>query len=78
MKKIFLSLIRFYQKTAFFHAYFFRLFYMTDAVCRFTPSCSQYMYETIEKYGAGKGFLLGMKRIIRCHPFSKGGHDPIK
>ncbi|MGO5073719.1 membrane protein insertion efficiency factor YidD [Clostridium sporogenes] len=46
--------------------------------CRFYPTCSQYSMEAIEKYGALKGTLISIKRIIRCHPFSKGGYDPLK
>jgi len=78
MKKHILKLIRLYQKTSFFHNYFFRLFYLSDRICRFTPTCSEYTYQAVEKYGVVKGLILGFKRIIRCHPFSKGGHDPIK
>lgn len=73
-----LSMIRLYQRISFFHGYIFRLFYMTDVVCRFNPSCSNYTYESIEKYGIIKGFFLGLKRILHCHPFSKGGFDPVK
>jgi putative membrane protein insertion efficiency factor len=47
-------------------------------VCRFTPSCSEYMFEAIARFGAGKGVYLGVKRLLRCHPFSKGGHDPVQ
>jgi putative membrane protein insertion efficiency factor len=46
--------------------------------CRFTPTCSEYAMEAVEKYGALKGTWLGVKRILRCQPFSKGGHDPVK
>lgn len=46
--------------------------------CRFVPSCSEYTYEAIEKYGVVKGGYLGIKRIIRCHPWSKGGVDLVK
>jgi len=45
--------------------------------CRFNPSCSSYMMQAITKHGAIKGFYLGSKRILRCHPFNKGGWDPI-
>ena len=47
-------------------------------VCRFTPSCSHYTYEAIEKYGLIKGCLMGAWRICRCNPFNKGGYDPVK
>ncbi len=46
--------------------------------CRFYPSCSDYMMQAIERYGVAKGVLLGIKRILRCNPFSKGGYDPLK
>ncbi len=47
------------------------------ASCRFTPTCSSYALIAIEKYGAGKGSLLAVKRILRCHPFNPGGYDPV-
>jgi len=46
--------------------------------CRFHPTCSVYMTEAVEKYGAVKGIWLGIKRILRCQPFCKGGYDPVK
>ena len=45
--------------------------------CRFTPTCSQYALEAIEKYGALKGGYLAFRRILRCNPFHKGGYDPV-
>jgi putative membrane protein insertion efficiency factor len=77
MKNILLKSIRAYQRTKFFRGAFFRMFFITDAVCRFRPSCSEYTYQAIEKYGSAKGLFLAFKRIVRCHPFSKGGHDPV-
>ena len=46
--------------------------------CRFTPTCSNYMREAIEKKGIAKGIGLGIKRLLRCHPFSKPGYDPVR
>ena len=69
MKRIFLTLIRFYQK------------YISPAFparCRFRPTCSRYAYEAITKYGALKGGWLALKRLLRCHPFYKGSwYDPV-
>lgn len=44
--------------------------------CRFTPSCSNYFIQAVQKYGAVRGSLRGVGRILRCHPFHPGGHDP--
>jgi uncharacterized protein len=46
--------------------------------CRFTPTCSEYMMDALTKYGALKGTYMGLKRILRCQPFCKGGFDPVK
>jgi putative membrane protein insertion efficiency factor len=46
--------------------------------CRFTPSCSEYSLEAVNKYGALKGSYLSFKRILKCHPFHPGGYDPVK
>ena len=67
-KRLFLYLIRFYR--AFISP-------MLKPACRFTPSCSAYAYEAIERYGPWKGGLMALKRISRCHPFHPGGYDPV-
>ena len=46
--------------------------------CKYHPSCSEYTKQAIEKYGVMKGIFIGIKRILRCNPFSKGGYDPLK
>ena len=78
MKTVILKFIRFYQKTRFFHGALARQLFLTDQACRFTPTCSDYTYEAVEKYRTVKGLYLGLKRIIRCHPWTKGGYDPVK
>jgi putative membrane protein insertion efficiency factor len=51
---------------------------MLPPSCRFTPSCSLYTLQAIEKHGLLKGCLMGARRLLRCHPFSEGGFDPVK
>ena len=48
------------------------------SACRFHPTCSEYMIEAIEKHGVGRGILMGIGRLLRCHPFHEGGFDPVR
>ena len=50
---------------------------MLPPCCRYTPTCSEYAMQAVEKYGAVKGGWLAAKRILRCHPFHEGGYDPV-
>lgn len=68
-KRIGILLINAYSKT--------RRLVLPGAWCRFTPSCSQYTLEAIERYGLLRGSCLGLKRILRCHPGTPGGYDPV-
>ncbi len=68
MKKLFLKLIRFYQT---------KISPNTPPACKYYPTCSQYGYEAIERFGVLKGSALAIWRILRCNPFSKGGYDPV-
>ena len=70
MKRFLLALVRFYRKS---------ISPLRPPCCRFIPTCSQYALEAIEKYGALKGGWLAFKRIMRCHPFNRGGkiYDPV-
>jgi len=62
-----MTLIRAYQMT---------LSHVVFTQCRFTPSCSQYTFDAVDRHGALKGSWLGLKRILRCHPLHPGGFDP--
>lgn len=68
IKKFFLLLLKFYKKF---------ISPLLGTHCRFYPTCSVYMGEAIEKYGVLKGMALGIKRLLKCHPFHPGGHDPV-
>jgi len=68
MKEMALALLRFYKR------------FISPALppsCRFTPTCSEYSYEAIQRYGVLKGGWLGLRRLLRCHPWNAGGHDPV-
>ncbi|MBL4774840.1 MAG: membrane protein insertion efficiency factor YidD [Mariprofundus sp.] len=68
MRQLFLWLVRFYQ------------LFISPIIpphCAHSPTCSHYMQEAVQQYGIGRGGWLGLKRLLRCHPFSKGGYDPV-
>lgn len=69
MVKIFIILINFYQKY---------ISPLKGPSCRFYPTCSEYSKEAFVKYGFFKGLILTIKRVSKCHPFHKGGYDPLK
>jgi putative membrane protein insertion efficiency factor len=66
--RVLLALVRFYR---------FAIGPALPPSCRYTPSCSAYAVEAIELHGAGRGSWLALRRLLRCHPFHAGGHDPV-
>jgi putative membrane protein insertion efficiency factor len=68
-KKVGVTLIKLYRRV---------VSPMLPPSCRFTPSCSLYTLQAIEKYGLLRGSFMGARRLLRCHPFSEGGYDPVK
>jgi len=78
LKSIFLLLIRIYQKYFSFDNGLLGQLFKKKQVCRYFPSCSQYTYEAIEKYGIIFGVYKGIKRISRCNIFFEGGFNPLK
>jgi hypothetical protein len=77
MKFLVLKLIRSYQRAKFFRQPLFKTLFLSDAACRFVPTCSEYSYQAIAKYGILKGGLLSLKRIFKCHPWSRPAADPL-
>ncbi|MEP6819504.1 MAG: membrane protein insertion efficiency factor YidD [bacterium] len=69
MKSLLIALLRFYKLA---------ISPLLPASCRFSPTCSQYAAEAIARYGALRGSALALRRLLRCHPFSAGGYDPVK
>jgi len=68
MTRVLIAIVRFYRR---------RISPLSSPNCRYVPTCSAYALEALEKYGAAKGGLLSVRRILRCHPFRKGGYDPV-
>lgn len=77
MKKFILSAIRLYQRFLNLNNPIMKSFFGVNNACRFNPTCSDYMYEAIEKHDIITGLLMGFRRIVRCHPWSPGGFDPV-
>lgn len=78
MKKIFLSLIKGYQKLLSPDHSFWAKTRHPHGYCKFYPTCSQYSYDAINKYGVIKGSFKSANRVMRCNPWSKGGFDPVE
>jgi putative membrane protein insertion efficiency factor len=68
IRSLALALVRFYQR---------RISPLTPPSCIYSPSCSEYTYQAIAKYGVLRGVAMGTERLMRCHPFSAGGDDPV-
>lgn len=69
VRGVVLVLLRFYQVL---------ISPLKPSVCRFYPSCSEYFYQAVEKWGVIKGSYLGIRRLLKCHPFHAGGYDPVE
>ncbi len=72
MKRLFIEIIKIYKKTISPILSYFGI------KCKYYPTCSEYTMQAIQKYGIIRGCFLGIKRILKCNPFSKGGYDPLK
>ena len=68
MKKFLIAAVKFYRKN---------ISPARPPCCRFSPTCSEYALEALEKYGALKGTYLALRRLLKCNPFHKGGYDPV-
>lgn len=77
MKKLLLQSIRFYQHYLSPDTGLLKKLYLVDSACRFTPTCSEYTYQAISRYGIIQGMHMGVRRMLRCHPWNEGGYDPL-
>ena len=68
MKRILLSLLRFYKA---------QVSPILPPACRYTPTCSEYAIEAVERYGPGRGSVMAIRRVLACNPFARGGYDPV-
>ena len=69
MKRAMLASLRFYKR---------RISPLLPPACKYTPTCSEYAMQAVERYGAVYGGYLAARRLLRCHPFAKGGYDPVR
>ena len=69
IKRLFIAIVKFYRNY---------LASLKLPTCRFYPTCSEYTLESLERFGAIKGILKGIKRVLKCHPLHRGGYDPVE
>jgi putative membrane protein insertion efficiency factor len=69
MRKLIVCILRFYKRM---------VSPLLPSACRYYPSCSEYMLQAVEKHGVARGGWMGLKRLLRCHPFHAGGLDPVR
>jgi len=77
MSKIILATVKLYQKLLPLRFFLGRFLLFPSHTCRFYPTCSAYFSQAVIRYGIIRGGWLGLNRLLRCHPYAKGGHDPL-